>query len=680
MLFITSDIYSLPNDAHQKYQENRLRMKLLNFSIKPIKTIIEQLKVEGLGEINNETGLFDSWPQKEAWKDCLMLSGYGQVDFVPNQKIEKELESVEFAFNRFLASPGSDKKGYSLSLLQQIKGIQSHICHTEKMGAYHTYPYFVRWAVLHIAILKACEINGDAMAQSRLLILIEDIGTYLNDTIESASTFRLKQIQVKTTGIENETIFVQDTRNGKAMTKGFDAVKEVFEARALGKKIADRLAKKYIQESGFGNGFLLLDNIMKGLTIIDGSPAAELNIFKGDFKTLAAAKTAAPPDYEDFTDDECKKLSTYSSEVLGIHKKSFFQPLQLDENDDTELAKNILDTVVGLAGLLPIPGAGVISGITGLLLNWLMPDQPSLWDQIKDNVQHMVDKAISAADARNIENHLHNQETQYDTWLKWMKTWDPKKPVAESYKSFLITIISDLGTVQQMIYHPMSNSKRASLPFFERCFTLQLATFSAALRIGLDYKDQFFSLLTDTWTYLHAAMNEIYYSREYELSLKNENDGWDAKRSVWDSRYSWRMTDIWKYNSSDIDNSEIQSFNNVFWYLQCRCGMRAIACIMNRGLLKLAGDAMREAAKSGWQHSGACIDEYFNGYYTTWGINTMEGYMKAVFQNRPDVAEPWMCQEKYDVFPYWENPVTNRQWYTNPEKTYYPSWLDPDYK
>jgi hypothetical protein len=503
-------------------------------------TILDTLKVQGLGLGNKTTGLYSTWPDQEQWALYTSKLMQWMPRLLSNEEretLEKKLSAVESAFNTYLSQPDADNKEQQITelrkLLKQLEEIEALIC---DRGSHAAYPYFARWFTLNVAVLKVFMNYENRLGQVKGVKVWWRGRKYLEQVFHSACAARARQVTTSVTGAFMDRVYVRDEGTGTPLT--IDVKMGTEDENAIlyiQNFLRNKAGWQYIQDISLEESVKILEQVRNALTVTTESQTKQDQVldtsqFWHDKKKfieyeIEQQRKACEPVFDRLINQEISKSGWPNKKVDGEGKL-----LIIDIEKRAVLAKSVAGdvalTVVSelvptLIEMIPIVGP-LISSIINLFLGFLGGSKPDPWVEFERKMERLIRHQLATNVADNVKNGLQG----FDRELKWFfqeyhhhsNNLTPSKQ--QEFKTRASNLITEIGLYQFNVLTPASNAYYQVAPYYQHFFL----TFMTALAIGekmgvetITFPERRKKLYEDTNTFINQAFNGIVQERRDDL-------------------------------------------------------------------------------------------------------------------------------------------------------------------
>ena len=483
---------------------------IFDLPIDSVAAVLKDLRVEGLSAKSEKTGLFTRWLNQEDWRPYtqdLMREFLFKPDEREQAILEDQLAEAEQAFDEFLQECVATDKASAdrlRTLLEKLDDLKEKICQ-QATASHETYPWFVRWFTLHMAVIGSLMLFEDQKKRANIAaIKVWTQGlAYLGQAAESAYHSRLRHIEVRATVLEPRHYFLFDKFHNLPLSEPQAVTRALMSAQC--RLTGARRARDYILRSGLHVGFRSLQIIGDSLVIHDDSP------LKGEDMKQPVER------WRGFIREINSESEYLNTELSAFRELSAVSPAPEDTSRTTKSAGEFFVELASLASLLPIPGANAI-GMIGLFVEWLLPNTQPDWDQMIAEIDALIEAKLEDFEQHQIEQEVAAGEDMFDRFLREFEADDQKPEPGEElpagHYDKLLDIISQCEVTKQKIFNPHAGVM-ASMAYFQRWFIMYLSVLVTARThpipsIGVSGANaRMVDLFKDTNDYFDQATLEI---------------------------------------------------------------------------------------------------------------------------------------------------------------------------
>lgn len=514
-----------------------------NWPVETLASLLNVVKVEGLGAINDKTGFYSIWPSQENWEPLVnrMLAA---TDFLldenERQAIEAKLNTIELEFNQYLSANDPGNTVQQRKLLENLKDVQMLIFQP-RICTHASYPYFARWITLNLAVLRAT--RGDI--QQRGVQIWSDCRPYLELCLHSAGLEGSNDIEIRSTGALNDRLYVYDRRKGFALTTDIAAGDEqegnIFEILSFAKNLS---VQRYRDGLSLDDGIEILSLARAGVAVNEDSEVKQDQLC--DLKYLRSAQPGpeANAKSQELACPEClDKIAT--PQLLAWARKPDGASIEKAELrlSGNEVVSDVFITMgTSLIGAIPIFGDFFNSTI-GMLIRWLTPEKPDPWIEFEGKMRLLVKFELEKSVADRLSGTLKGLDEEMNYLLRsYCSEYQKARPGSTDWmRQFhhrAETMISNLNVLQTEI--GSSTSPYTKAPFYEHCFLLYIAAIMFARKIGASQVEELTRRRRDVYTafsiYIRLAARGIALSRGEDIKTKTYEDGKSSYPVIYDHR------------------------------------------------------------------------------------------------------------------------------------------------
>ncbi len=573
--------------------------------ISVIKTMLEQVNVKGLGEINPKTEMYSSWPNKEdwqAWTYSIASKMITRTTEKTTQTIDDNLIAVETKLNNLLSSDVSkdDQVETLKMLISELEQIQDLIF---TPNSCEHYPYFVRWFTLNLMVLTVFNQYETRVAQVKIVQLWYKSSSYLGRVMQMAVADRKNLIGQAFTGDNLDNVFIKDHLEQKALTKNinFDTKDEVLGTLIeIQEVLSIKTGEQHLQDIKFDETVSLLRIGREALAVTTESRTKQENLpdpteFLTNFREMEQkqgeeAKEKVIITFNELVYSEPQALpSNPESRLISTRKEDdkkvdgialtaaiIKEAAGFINNPSSinavSVSKAIFSTAVGA-----IPGVGAIaSAVTNLLFGLLFPPKPEkdLWAAFEEKMDRLIDEKLGEADAKSIENTLSAIEftlRKYTTTLSkpipfptivngvvtsiTQKKFITNDEIIE-LKGLLRIALNSLVGLHFTFKNPPSGSYFLTVRHYLRFFGTFMLALSSAKTLGMNIDEEKKLLYDGVLDYLTSAMIGIVTVRARDLIVDSNSDK-STKYFIQDRRLNKQVSELYSINMDTFPGQTI---------------------------------------------------------------------------------------------------------------------------
>jgi hypothetical protein len=522
-------------------------------------TILDTLKVQGLGSTNKTTGLYSTWADQEQWAlytSKLMQWMPGLLNDEERKTLEKKLSAVESAFNTYLSQPGSNNKEQRITefreLLKQLEEIEALIC---DCGSHAAYPYFARWFTLNVAVLKAFTNYENRLAQVKGVKVWWRGRNYLEQVFHSACSARASQVTTSVTGAFMDRVYVRDERTGTPLTidvkMGTEDENAILNIHQL---LRNKAGWQYIKDISLEESVKILEQVRNALTVTTESQTKQDKVLdasqfwrdKQKFieYEIEEQRKACEPAFDRLINQEISKSRLPNEKVdgegklliIGIEERAVLAK-SVAGDVGLEIANELVPTLIGM---IPVAGP-LIASITKLFFGFLGRSQPDPWVEFEKKMERLIRLQITNTVAESIKNGLKS----FDRELSWFfqeyhlysNNMTPTK--RQEFRTRASSLIGDISGYQFNVLTPASNAYYKVAPYYQHFFL----TFMTALAIGekmgletIDFPGRRDALYRDTNTFIYQAFRQISEERKEDITYHHSHSCAGSTHLMYDTR------------------------------------------------------------------------------------------------------------------------------------------------
>lgn len=497
--------------------------------ISVIKTMLDQINVKGLGEVNPKTRMYSSWPAREDW-EALTSSIASKMITKPKedeaQIIDNRLTAAEAKLNALLSSDAIKNEQVETlkTLITELEEIQSLI-YLENSDEH--YPFFARWFTLNVIVLTLFNQYETRVAQVRIVKLWYEASDYLQNVMHIASINRNQSIGQELTGEHLEKIFIKDNLHQKILTKSINFIDDKNSSISVIRDIlANQIAQQHLRDIHFDKIITLLREGRNSLIVTKTSKTKQENVgtpmqFWTAFNLKIAKQTEQS---KELVENTLNEMVLEEPQPVPLHQQlsqGRNSSISSRKIDKEELASDIINAIGEIIsnpsdvqpidviqstlsiGLGLIPGfGGILSTLSDTIFSFFgsSGSDRNPWKEFEEKMIDLIKNYMGEYDAGTITVKLNLLETYIQEYISLTSNVMPKgqylskgttsqKDLDDFQNRLNTVVISNLRELKIIFNDPPSKSYFHTCPYYLRYFknTLLLLSIAKTLKLNIDY-------------------------------------------------------------------------------------------------------------------------------------------------------------------------------------------------